>query len=75
MLPIVGMLVARRAARSNLDRSAIRLAGVVMAALLLLSLVPSKWSYHLGAMARLFASFLMVAVVLLCAPASRPWTG
>ena len=44
-------------------------------AVMLLSLVPSKWSYHLGAMARLFASFLMVVVVLLCAPASRPWTG
>ena len=74
MLPIVGMLVARLAERSDLDRSAIRLAAVVMA-VMLLSLVPSKWSYHLGAMARLFASFLMVVVVLLCAPASRPWTG
>ena len=41
-----------------------RLAAVVVLALLLLALSPSKWSYHLGSMAGLNAAFLVTAVVL-----------
>jgi arabinosyltransferase B len=71
MLPIVAVLVARRTQRGDVDRSAVRLAAVVLAALGLLCLVPSKWSYHLGAMAGLFASFLVVALVLVCSRAGE----
>jgi arabinosyltransferase C len=47
------------------DRAAGRLAGVVVAALALLCLTPSKWSHHFGALAGLFACFLTLTVVVL----------
>jgi arabinosyltransferase B len=78
LLPIVGALFARRTQRSDDLRSAARLAAVVLTALFLLSLVPSKWSYHLGALAGVFASFLAVAVVLVTQGRTRidePITG
>lgn len=65
LLPTVGMLFARRSERSDEMRSAARLAAVVVIALGLLSLVPSKWSYHLGALAGLLASFMAVSVAAL----------
>ncbi|MBV8541273.1 MAG: arabinosyltransferase domain-containing protein [Pseudonocardiales bacterium] len=65
LLPVVGALLARRTEPGGADSSAARLAGVVLTALALLWLTPSKWSHHFGAMAGLFASFLVVAVVLL----------
>ena len=62
LLPIVGLLIIRR--RDPIALAATRLAGVVVVALALLSVAPSKWSYHLGALAGVFAAFLVVAVVL-----------
>lgn len=70
LLPIVGALTVRR--RDNLGTAAVRLAAVVVAALLLLALGPSKWSYHFGAAAGIFASFLTVAVVLLIRRSQTP---
>jgi arabinosyltransferase B len=70
VLPVVAVLLARRSeAAPELDRgsaegSAARLTGVVITALALLWLTPSKWSHHFGALAGLLASFLVVAVVL-----------
>ncbi|MGH3776244.1 MAG: arabinosyltransferase domain-containing protein [Pseudonocardiaceae bacterium] len=65
LLPVVGLVLARRAETGVAGHSAARLAGVVATALALLWLMPSKWSHHFGALAGLFASFLVVAVVLL----------
>lgn len=64
MLPIA-LVAALRDRRSAVARSTLLLAGVLGLALLTLAVVPSKWSYHLGSAAGLFASFLTVAVVLL----------
>lgn len=63
MLPVAAVLGWRRD-RGPAQRAALRLAAVVTVALLALAVVPSKWSYHLGAMAGLFAALLTVAVVL-----------
>ncbi|MDP9166730.1 MAG: arabinosyltransferase domain-containing protein, partial [Actinomycetota bacterium] len=49
MLPIVAVTVARRPERDDGERGAARLAAMVILALLLMALVPSKWSFHLGA--------------------------
>ncbi|MGH3754094.1 MAG: arabinosyltransferase domain-containing protein [Pseudonocardiaceae bacterium] len=74
LLPVVGLLVVRRATRGGAGSSAARLAAVVVTAFALLWFTPSKWSYHLGAAAGLFASFLVVAVVLLLRCARAPGT-
>jgi arabinosyltransferase B len=74
LLPVVGVLLGRRAESSDVGRSAARLAGVVVTALALLWLTPSKWSHHFGGLAGLFASFLVVAVVLLMGCARAPVT-
>jgi arabinosyltransferase B len=63
LVPVVVALGVRR--RDRLGTSAMRMAAVMVVALLLLAAGPSKWSYHLGAAAGVFASFLTVAVVLL----------
>ncbi|MDQ2884222.1 MAG: arabinosyltransferase domain-containing protein, partial [Actinomycetota bacterium] len=72
LLPVVGVLLAarrseltRRTEPADVDGAAARLAGVVATALALLWLTPSKWSHHFGAVAGLFAPFLVVAVVLM----------
>ncbi|MBV8997104.1 MAG: arabinosyltransferase domain-containing protein, partial [Pseudonocardiales bacterium] len=65
LLPVVALLIAGRTEPDDADRAAGRLAGVVVTALALLWLTPSKWSHHFGALAGLFGSFLVVAVVLL----------
>ncbi len=78
LLPVVGFLLARRTGPADLDGAAARLTGVVATALALLWLTPSKWSHHFGALAGLFASFLVVAVVLLARRARAPvadWVG
>ena len=72
LVPLIGLLWVRRAERSDAIRAAARLATVVSIALLLLSLVPSKWSYHLGALAGVFAAFLVVAVAALLSRAGQP---
>jgi len=73
LLPVVGVLVAvRRAGPADVDATAARVAGVVATALALLWLTPSKWSHHFGALAGLFASFLVVAVVLMAQRARAP---
>lgn len=41
---------------------ALQLAAVVLVGLALMALSPSKWSYHLGALAGVFAAFLVLAV-------------
>lgn len=71
LLPVVAALAARRTERSDADRAAVRMAAMVIVALVALCVVPSKWSYHLGAAAGLFASFLVVAVVALLQAARR----
>lgn len=62
--PTVVALAARRRSGAT-ARSALRMAAVLMLALALLAFAPSKWSYHLGAAAGLFAAFLTVGVVAL----------
>ncbi|MGH3988074.1 MAG: arabinosyltransferase domain-containing protein [Pseudonocardiaceae bacterium] len=74
LLPVVGLFLARRAGTGVAGSSAARLGGVVVTALALLWLMPSKWSHHFGALAGLFASFLVVAVVLLLRCAHAPGT-
>lgn len=71
MLPIIGLLWRRRD-RDEVARSAVRLGAVVLLALALLCLVPSKWSYHLGSLAGFFAAFLVVALVVLLRRAREP---
>jgi arabinosyltransferase C len=53
------VVVAGRRKRS----AALQLAVLVLACLALLALSPSKWSYHLGALAGVFAAFLVVALL------------
>lgn len=72
MLPIVALLVLRRGHRDAVGRSAGRLGAVVLVALLLFAIAPSKWSYHLGAAAGLFAALLTTAVVLVMRRARAP---
>ena len=72
MLPVVALLVARRADRDAVGRSAAKLAAVVLVALPLFAIAPSKWSYHLGAAAGLFAALLTTAVVLVMRRARTP---
>ena len=75
LLPVIGLLfLVRRADLGGAGTSAARLAAVVVTALALLWLTPSKWSHHFGAMAGLFASFLVVAVVVLLRCARAPDT-
>lgn len=71
LVPVVCALGIRRP-RDPLGTAAVRLAAVVVAALLLLAAGPSKWSYHLGALAGVFASFTTVAVILLVHRARAP---
>lgn len=72
MLPLVGLLAARRRDRDFVGRAAVRLAAVTVVALLLFAVSPSKWSYHLGAVAGLFAALLTVGVVLVARRARAP---
>lgn len=72
MLPLVGLLSARRRDRDFVARSASKLAAVTVVALLLFAVSPSKWSYHLGAMAGPFAALLTVGVVLVARRARAP---
>ncbi len=66
LLPVVGVLLARRTERADgYGGAAARSAAVVTTALALLWLTPSKWSHHFGALAGLFASFLVLTVVWL----------
>ncbi|MDQ4091890.1 MAG: arabinosyltransferase domain-containing protein, partial [Actinomycetota bacterium] len=74
LLPVIGLCLARRANLGGPGTSAARLTAVVVTALALLWLTPSKWSHHFGAMAGLFASFLVVAVVVLLRCAHAPDT-
>ncbi|MDT5092684.1 MAG: hypothetical protein QOH60_2047, partial [Mycobacterium sp.] len=69
-VPIVGLIAFRR--RDAVTAAAARLAGVVAVSLVLMSVAPSKWSYHLGALAGAFAAFLAVAVVLVVSPSGSP---
>ncbi|HEX4252467.1 MAG TPA: arabinosyltransferase domain-containing protein [Pseudonocardia sp.] len=72
LLPMVGLLLARRAEPAcgpggsiPVGPAAARLAGVTTLGLALFWLTPSKWSHHFGSLAGVFAGFLVVAVVLL----------
>ncbi len=68
LLPIVGLL----AGRDRIGASAARMVAVVVIALLAFAAGPSKWSYHFGSAAGVFAAFLTVAVVLLVRRARAP---
>jgi arabinosyltransferase B len=70
MLPVAAALSWR--ARNAAARATARLAAVTTVAFLLFAIVPSKWSYHLGAAAGLFAGLLTTAVVMLCRQARTP---
>jgi arabinosyltransferase B len=72
LLPVVGMLLVRRTEAGDADRSAAQLAGVVVTALGLMWLTPSKWSHHFGGLAGVLAAFLVVAVALLLQCARAP---
>ncbi len=72
LLPVVAALLGRRREPGSAASSAARLAGMVLTALALLWLTPSKWSHYFGALAGLFAAFLVVAVVLLLQWARAP---
>jgi len=71
VLPVVAVLLARQSKAApelnqrRAEGSAARLTGVVIIALALLWLTPSKWSHHFGALAGLLASFLVVAIALI----------
>lgn len=69
MLPIVVLLARRRGDWAG--RVAVRLAATVTLALALFALSPSKWSYHFGAAAGLFAALLTVGIVMLCRQTPR----
>lgn len=72
LLPVVGLLAGRRGDRDRIGASAARIVAVVVIALLTFAVGPSKWSYHFGAAAGVFAAFLTVAVVLLVRRARAP---
>jgi arabinosyltransferase B len=65
VLPVVGALLVRRTETGPAEDAAARLTWVVIGALALLWLTPSKWSHHFGALAGLLASFLVVVAALL----------
>lgn len=69
LLPTVALLYA--GPRRRLARAAARLGCVTVFALLALSLGPSKWSYHFGGLAGIFAAFCTVAVVFVLDRAQR----
>ncbi len=68
-LAAVAALVARRV-RGAAASASLRLSGILIGALALLALVPSKWSYHLGGAAPLLAAVLTVGVVAVWETAS-----
>jgi arabinosyltransferase C len=72
LLPVIGLLTLRRRDPDGLDGKVLRLGAVVIVALMLLALTPSKWSYHFGAAAGVFAAFLTSAGVLLFRRARAP---
>lgn len=72
LLLVIASLLIRRGKLGALDHSAARLAGVVVTALVLLWVTPSKWSHHFGALAGVFAAFLVVAVTMLLRKAHTP---
>lgn len=72
LLAVVGALTVRRRDRDGVGPVAAQLACVVIVALLLLAVAPSKWSYHLGALAGVFAPFLTVTILLLVRRARTP---
>jgi arabinosyltransferase C len=72
LLPVIGLLTIRRRDPDGLDGKVLRLGAVVIVSLMLLALTPSKWSYHFGAAAGIFAAFLTSAVVLLFHRARAP---
>ncbi len=63
LLPLATLLALRR--RDRTAAATRRLGAVLLLMLALFAVVPSKWSYHLGASAGAFAAFMTVAVVLM----------
>ena len=72
LLPVIGLLTIRRRDTDGLGGKVLRLGVVVIVSLMLLALTPSKWSYHFGAAAGVFAAFLTTATVLLFRRAGTP---
>ena len=71
LLPAALLACARRRGRNRVDRAAVRLAATLLIALAALAFVPSKWSYHLGALSGLFAAVTAVTAVMLAARARK----
>ncbi|MBX7454607.1 arabinosyltransferase domain-containing protein [Mycolicibacterium sp. 3033] len=63
LLPLATLLAVRR--RYRTAAATRRLVAVLVLMLALFAVVPSKWSYHLGAGAGVFAAFATVTIVLL----------
>lgn len=63
LLPVLGVLLARRGRIRPHDTATARLAGVATLGLALLWLTPSKWSHHFGSLAGVIAALLVVAVL------------
>ncbi len=63
LLPLATLLALRR--RDPMAAATRRLAAVLVLMLALFAAVPSKWSYHFGAGAGVFAAFVTVAIVVL----------
>ena len=72
MLVLVGLLTVRPRNRDVVGRAAVRVGAVLVVALLLFAVSPSKWSYHLGAAAGPFAALLTVGLVLVARRARTP---
>ncbi|MCV7421248.1 arabinosyltransferase domain-containing protein [Mycobacterium yunnanensis] len=72
MIPVVGLLALPRRRRDVVGRAALRTAAVFGVALALFAVSPSKWSYHLGAVAGPAAALLTVGVVLVARRARTP---
>jgi len=72
MIPVVVLLAVARRHRDVVGRAALRTAAVFVVALALFAVSPSKWSYHLGAVAGPAAALLTVGVVLVARRARTP---
>jgi arabinosyltransferase C len=71
-IPVIASMAIRRRDRDFVAGVAARTAAVVVVSLLLLAISPSKWSYHLGALAGPFAAVVVVGAVLVARRARTP---
>ncbi|HKV17687.1 MAG TPA: arabinosyltransferase domain-containing protein [Mycobacterium sp.] len=72
LLSIAMLPVALLGRRDRAGGAALRFGGIVVVSLVVFALMPSKWSYHFGAIAGLLAAFLTVSVVAIVEQARSP---